>query len=440
MKHAVLRSMGLLVPLVLVSACTDPVSTPDSPDATRVEVTLDAVLSCDLTSSMSADVRGYFPQPERRTAQEVMRGLASACSAGDAVLTSQYAIQLLGMIETTLEADRGGDPVVGSRLVNALLACTTVHGCSSAGLPGVDFVGALSTAGLFALHTGSSGAPAIARDAIPFTDFSNNQNSALFGAELTAGWSWTQVNGGVPLVLLYGNPVPSQQTGFGALKYDFQRWPHTGDFVADDLVHVGVCFAQEVELPHDPVTDKSTQPRMKRGNTLLSSYTPTFCPPTTQNASLLASITAFAKTVLRSTGFMALGDIRTPVIGGSPIGWSHFSPEAANVEGRLVMLDGPAAVTNVGQSIGPIRIQALSGDPVPMERVLVTLYIYNNSGAPAGAVLVGNASGYTGEGDGTVVIDGLSIDKAGGYTICARGELTGFTFAEACSSLFHMRN
>ncbi|HEX6308064.1 MAG TPA: hypothetical protein VFZ69_07745 [Longimicrobiales bacterium] len=444
MKHAVLRKTGPLVAVLLAIGCTDPVSTPDAPGATRVDVTLGAVLACDLTSSMTADVRDYFTQPERRTAQDVMRLLSSACSAGDATLTTQYAVQLLTMIETALEAGRGGSATVGSRLVNALLACTTAEGCSSAGLPvpALNLVGAMSTGGLFSLHTGASGVPAIARDAIPFTDFSGNANSALFGTELTAGNSWTAVNGGTHLVLIYGSPVAGAgQQGFASLRYDLERWPDTGNFIADGLVHVGVCFAQEVVLPHDPVTGKSDQARMRRESTLLSNYSPTFCPPVVQNASVLASLTAFAKTVLRSTGFMILGDTRTPIVGGSPIGWSQFGPEAANVEGRLVMETEPAAVTNVGESFGPITIQALSGDGTPMERVLVTLYIFNNSGTPAGAVLTGTVSGYTSEIDGRVVIDGNSIDKAGGYTICARGELTGFTFEEDCSSgVFHMRN
>ena len=39
-----------------------------------------------------------------------------------------------------------------------------------------------------------------------------------------------------------------------------------------------------------------------------------------------------------------------------------------------------------------------------------------------------------------IPIDGITIDKTGGYTICARGELNGFSFTEACSALFHVRN
>jgi hypothetical protein len=104
------------------------------------------------------------------------------------------------------------------------------------------------------------------------------------------------------------------------------------------------------------------------------------------------------------------------------------------------MLTGPPDVAAPGASLGPIRIRARSGGGTPVERVLVTLYVLNNSGLPAGAVLLGDVTGYTTEDDGTVVIDGTSINKTGGYTICARGELEGFTFEEACSPMFHIRN
>ena len=74
-----------------------------------------------------------------------------------------------------------------------------------------------------------------------------------------------------------------------------------------------------------------------------------------------------------------------------------------------------------------------------MERVRVNVYIKKNRGIPAGAVLIGNTSGYTNEIDGTVTIDDLTIRKPGGYTICVRGELNGFTFQEVCSAKFHIR-
>jgi hypothetical protein len=447
MRTAALRFIGPLFPLLVVSACTD-VTTAPPPDATIVDATSHAVLTCDLTTGMTSDVRSYFPQPERRAAQETMRLLGTACGAGDPLLTAQYAFDLLAMIETLLEAGGGGDAVVGSRLANALLACTTEAGCAAAALPGLSLVGPMShPAGVFALYVGSSAEPAVARAGIAFVDFADEQNSALFGVELSDGFSWTQVNG-TDFVLIYGQPafkgdLNLQETSIGDLVYQFNRWPSPGPFVDDDIVHIGVCFLHEIELPHDDQTGKSTLPRMQREGTLLSSYSPTFCPTpeTIQTASVLAPLTAFARSLLRTSGLIALDDVKAPRVGGSALDFSHFAPVAANTEGHLEMLTGPPDVAAPGASLGPISIRARSGGGTPVERVLVTLYVLNNSGLPAGAVLLGDdVTGYTTEDDGTVVIDGTSINKTGGYTICARGELEGFTFEEACSPMFHIRN
>ncbi|HEU5208627.1 MAG TPA: hypothetical protein VFU06_04380 [Longimicrobiales bacterium] len=412
-----------------------------------MNATSTAVLACDLTRTMIADVRSWFPQPERRDAQETVRSLADACTVGNTTLVTELAVALLGSMEALADAGRGGDALVGSRLANALLACTSGEGCTAAALPDIDLSAALSLpAGLFRIYTGDMAAPAIARGLVPFVDFDGNQNAALFGVELSGGWSWTAANGGTPLVLLYGAPVVEGgldllEPGFGGLQYDVKRWPRPGPFVGDDIVHVGACFTSEVTLPHDHETNESAQPRMQREGTLLSAYSPTFCPPgdVPQQASLLGPIATLTRSVLPARWLAMLSDVRTPRVGGSALDFSRFAPVAADAEGRLEMLSGPASVATLGQSIGTIVIRALSGGGTPMERVRVTLYVFGNSGVPAGAVLVGDPSGYTIENDGTVAIAGLTINKTGGYTICARGELSGFTFSEACSGLFHVR-
>lgn len=442
------RSAATAVAAILVVSCTDPVGTAAGPESIATNATSAALLTCDLTSAMTADVRSWFPQPERRTAQETMRLLAASCSAGDAVAVDGYAVSLLRAMEAVADDGRGGDAVIGSRLANALLACTTGGGCSAAALPGLDLTGALALpAGLFRLYTGAMSAPAVARGTVSFADFDGQQNAALFGVELTGGWSWTAANGGSHLVLLYGQPITEDpldlsEPGFGELQYDFNRWPRTGPFVSDDIVHVGVCFTSEVALPHDHDTGESGQPRMQREGTLLSDYAPTFCPPAdgALQASLLGTFAAFTRSVLPARWLAMFTDVRTPKVGGSALDFSRFAPVAADPEGRLEMLTGPVSVAGTGQSIGPVVIRALSGGGTPMERVLVTLYVANNSGVPAGAELVGDPTGYTVENDGTVTIDGVTINKTGGYTICARGELNGFSFTEACSDLFHVRN
>lgn len=402
--------------------------------------------NCDLVPSLASDVKNYFAEPELSSAKTTVGLIANACSAGDAALVSQYAISLLGMTEVVVANGRGGDPVVGSRLVNGLLACTTAAGCTSAALPGIDLSGALgSAAGTFAVRAGSAADAVVARGTVPFTDFTGADNTALFGAELTAGWSWTQANGGGALMLLYGTPVTTGlvsllDTGVGGLQYDMNRWPDNGTFVEDDIVHVGVCFGIELEFPHDHATGESTRPRMQRESTLLSARAPSYCPPSAapQTASFAAPLLSLARGLL-PRGWFAMGDVRSPAIGGSAYDFSRFAPVAADVQGTVAVLDGPQPIVQAGQPIGTIRVQSRSGGGTPMERVFVRLYLTNNKGEPAGAILMGETSGYTSEADGTVVFDNVSIPKTGGYILCAEATIDGFTFTQLCWDRFHVR-
>lgn len=432
---------------ILAVSCTDPTRTTVGPEPIMTNSSTGGSHACDLTRAMTADVASWYPQPEHHTAKKTMRALSDACAAGKAELVTKYAIELLRSMEAVVDGARGGDALIGSRLANALLACTTSAGCTAAGLPGLDLTGAMTLSnGLFRLYTGAMGAPAVARGTVPFVDFSGRQNKGLFGVELNDDWSWTAANGGSPLVLVYGAPVVSDplmllEPGFGGLQYDVKRWPAAGPFVSDDIVHVAACFAFDVALPHDHDTGESSQPRLQREGTLLSTYSPTFCPPrdVPQQASLLGTLTALSRSVLPARLVAMFSDVRTPVIGGSALDFSRFAPVAASTSGRLEMSHEPVSVAKSGQSIGPVVIRAVSGGGTPMERVAVRLYVERNRGVPAGAVLIGETSGYTRESDGTVTLDGLTIPKPGGYIICARGELDGFSFAETCSSRFHVR-
>lgn len=403
-------------------------------------------LACDLTSTMTKDAERWFPDPERKDARAVMKKVSSACSAGDQAKVTKYATLLLLGMEMMVLQERGGDGQIGSRLANALLACTSGGGCTAAALPNLDLAGALSApAGMFRVYTGKDDDPAVARATIPFTDFSGNSNAALFGVELSDGWSWTAANGGTHLVLVYGTPVVEDplsllEPGFGGLQYDIKRWPANGPFVSDDIVHVSVCFQSEVSLPHDD-TGESPQPRMQRESTLLTQHLPEFCrsASSARQASLAGGFTAIARAVLPARLLAMFSHVRTPVVGGSALDFSRFAPVIAGTSGRLELVEGPKSVVHRGKSIGPIVVRAVSGGGTPIERVQVTLYLKRNKGVPAGAVLVGNTKGYTLEADGTVTIDGVTIAKPGGYVVCARGELSGFTFAETCSQLFHIR-
>jgi hypothetical protein len=381
-----------------------------------------------------------------------MRLLGDACSAGTQTLMTSLSIGLLVRIETAAQTNRGLSAVIGARLAQALLACTTDAGCSASAvapysLPLLsDLQLALShAAGLFAVRAGTNGNPAIARAKVPF----DVTNGGLFGTQLTEG-SWTTVNGGGALVLLYGFPItPSfvSETTVGNLGYSFNRWPDPGPFIADGLVIVGVCFTTDIDVPH-PSTVESARGRMQREGTLLAFHAPTFSPSECRNPPLNASLFGPARDIAlsllpRAWSSMFMSDIRTPVIGGGSIDWSDFAPVGADTAGRLVITQGPKATYTVNEPL-MIRVLAQSGGATPMERVPVELYVAGNSGTPAGAVVTDldpsandGTSGYTSEADGTFLFDMAGLGKPGGYTLCARVRtppgFAGFTFTEACT-------
>ena len=456
MKTKLLKLPGMLLAVALLATCTEQPTMAPNNDVEAVTPTLSSAIACDLISQMTSDVRDYFQMPERRDASAEMRSLGDACSAGTPALMTSLSIGLLTRIETAAQTNRGLSAEIGARLAQALLACTTDAGCSASAvapysLPSLnDLELALSdAAGLFAVRAGTNGSPAIARDKVPFDD---ETNGGLFGTQLTEG-DWTTANGGGALVLLYGFPItPSfvSETTVGNLGYSFNRWPDPGDFIADGLVIVGVCFTTDIDVPH-PSTVESARGRMQREGTLLAFHAPTFSPSECRdpdpplNASLFGPARDIALSLLpRAWSAMFISDIRTPVIGGGSIDWSDFAPVGADTAGSLVITQGPKATYTVNEPL-MIEVRAQSGGATPMERVPVELYVAGNSGMPAGAEVTdlddsddGDGTwGYTSEVDGTILFDMAGLGKPGGYTVCARVKsdigFTGFTFTEACT-------
>lgn len=428
--------------VITATACTDNSSTAPAEDDLPVAAAVTG--ACDAVRDVTQSARSYFSQPERRDVQDLARDLGTACDAGLQNATKAVAWQIMGIIEDVIGADRAGDPVVGSSLVNALLACT-VSLCEKAAQPGINFAGPLVGAGLFAVRSAGT-TPALAGAVVPFTDEEGKANTALWGVSVDTDW---KVVTGADPVLVYGMPLQpkaSPELNVGHLRYELNVFPDAGEFV-DGALHVGVCFASSFELPTVAGADPGAL--MRRNNVVLEDYQPTFCPPAAapQSASIFGPIFSMARRVLPSRFVSMRRATKVGVIGGTPLDFSEFSPVAANTAATLEFVTEPNPVVTVGQSIGNLRVRARTGDGTPMEKVLVTLTILNNSGSPAGAVLSGDVASITAERNGEEGIavfpdDGppVTVGKAGGYRICASGQLSPFTFTQVCSAVFNARN
>ena len=109
--------------------------------------------------------------------------------------------------------------------------------------------------------------------------------------------------------------------------------------------------------------------------------------------------------------------------GGGPSGWSPISFAQITGTGTDLAFDKPPKTGVVGQDIALV-VRATSDGGNALPGVTITINLANNSGVPAGAVILNDpATGVTGP-DGSVTIK-VQVNKPGGYTFIASGELLG---------------
>jgi hypothetical protein len=442
---------GLLLLGLLAVACSDR-SSPVDPDgiATPEAASFAHGPACDLTQGIRSDVRDYFPNgsTERRVASDKAQDLQKACNAGNEDEVVRLATDLLDMIETLLNDGKGGSATVGSRLANRLLACWDSL-CSSAHVPDpeLELVGPMSPYGLFAVR-GKDRVPAVARGAFPFTDVEGEENRALWGVEVKGDWSKIM---GATQVLVYGHRAGGadqdvKDTPFGGVAFEIKRFPDEGPFNGVELVQVGLCLARGITPSSDVL-----QERVQRNSTILTPHDPGFCNALQSSllsraGSTIASIASYARSFFAEPLLAAIRRTTVSGVGGSPFTFSEFTAVFADPNGSLELVKPPPSVVVVGDPFS-IEIQALSGGGTPIERVVVTLAVDGNSGAPGGATLTLHPNGETGtsvqletdEEDGKATFN-VSVNKPGGYVLCATGDLAGFTFEPVCTDLFHARS
>jgi hypothetical protein len=431
---------------IALLACSDPPTAPEDLDHFAAAPGGPSSSTCDLVKDITSDTRTFFPVSDRKPALDAVSVMGTECKNGNTSATNTAAWTVLGLVDALVNAGKGGDPVVGSRLLNGLIACTKGL-CVSADLesPLIDFQPALGPLGLFGVRTEGL-LPIVARNPMPFG--AGIANTARWGVE-SPNWQTVIAGESNAKLIIFGAPAPTlmqlQDAGIGNLQFNLDRFPNSGQF-ADGQMRVGACFANDYVLPHiDGDENKPHMPeRVQRNAVLLETLpaAPTFCGQNNlQTASLLGGAASFLRELVpESWRLVFFGDRSVTVVGGTPLDFSTFSAVTAHADGFLEMLQGPESVVVQGEPIGNIRIGAKSGAGTPMEKVKITLSVYNNQGVPAGAVLSGTTEGYTSEDDGTVTLSEAVLGKAGGYIICADGQLNGFTFAQVCSSLFTARN
>lgn len=415
------------------------------------------------TNGLARSARDYFVRPQQQAATRALSDLEDACAAGDPV--SELVFSVLALMEDALAGGVAGDPSDGVALANGLIDyLCAADGALCSPFPEPISEAALGPAGIFAI-LGSGNEAVTARGSVPFS-FAGEDNEALWVVETTAA-SWSEATG-ADLILFYGSPdlttpINPDELSIGDLALELLSFPDVDGFATDNQVHVGVCYMDPVPLPHTgsgSFGEPETVERMQREETILQVHTLVSCPLTWPDPS---PSLALAEVVDRAVGFLAqallpeplaaalMGDRSASSTGGSAADFSRFAPVAADPEGRLEYTQPPTDGV-AGEFLNTIEVQALSGMGTPMERVNVTLVLIGNNGLPAGASFcptdpedpdcetapvrktVETLSGF----DPVATFD-VRILKPGGYTICATGEIGGFSFEEDCE-VIHIKN
>jgi hypothetical protein len=358
----------------------------------------------------------------------------------------------------------GVAPVDGAMLANGTVGFMCLNGFADGCDPYDDIqTGVFQDGGVFAVR-GASVINVVGHSPIAFTDPDGASNRALWGIQTDSPWGDAV---GPASVLFYGAAAAGD--GLESLQLDLNEFPNVDGFASLTDIHVGACYELDFEAPHDPpVTGIELADRMRRNGTILTDWEPSFsdwCPDPDDVVQASLSLGSVFTDLLRVAGRAFLPEAlvaamphsdRVSSTGGSPVDFSIFAPVATDPSGSLEAI-GPlpsGGEYSVGENVGPITILAISGDGIPMERVLVTFSVAGNSGVPAGAELSctsgdgitcedGAAAGYTSEVTGTVLFPELSVDKPGGYRICATGVLEGdedFTFTEVCTPTLNIKN
>lgn len=436
--------------MLFTAACTEDLRSPVDPDAT---VPLFAPRSkvCD-TKDLSAAARDFFPREFGRQAKDLISALGDACAASPDSEATDEAFDIMALMEMALGGASDLDPAAGASLATGLLPFMAFTNCEASGCVEAGFADdvlfALSERGAFAVRGGASDLTddVVSRDAVePLVE----TDPPVWG--LTPSSDWAGVLG--QRALLYGHPEamvggcdPSTADCPATdEQYDWKTLPDVDGF--GDQMIAGACLVIDDQVVAEEFL------RMRRNSTALENSAGfdacTAFLPAVQTAGLATRLVQFLSP---RPAILYAGGKRTGP-GGNASDFSDFTPLNADAEATLEIEMVADAV--VGETIGPIYVTALTSNGTPLERVQVVITPKNNNGSWNVDYLPGGTDWcpdtdpdnpdcrYTEEEGGTAVFEGLTLDKTGGYRICASvkdgGDL-GFTFPEeVCSNGLNVR-
>ena len=453
MKALVARSTRwtTLVLAVALAACS-----PDRPTALTepfdgsVASALSSTSDCSL-SSLSGFAKTYYGSASNISSADI-KALGDACKAyvgakGD--LAKQAAAQLAANAAgfeifkdvSSVARSREAYATAGANLVVGTLAYLDIGTASLS-----DIEKSLSAGGLF----GVGGSSALK------TIFARNDGDHW---GILAAWNRD--------VLVYGYSINGTASGlpsasqFGA--YDISTLPvtTTSSKPFTGSYSVGVCFRNYVDGVNTPTTREvpsavrvqhTTSPEFLNATEDLCSAT--YASNDASFGQRLLAYAGRAASLFVPSALYAAGDAKTGVGGfGSDLS-PFYTPNLGGL--NVAYVQQPTDNSAFGGIIPPIAVSVTTVNGAIIGRgSTVVLYVANNSGSPAGAVMTW-ATGYSGDPcpstapagsicklvdptTGVATFNGATTDKPGGYILAAYANLNGIESAPLNSNSFNMK-
>lgn len=392
---------------------------------------------CDLSAARGL-VNSVFPGSARQTASNLLQAIQNAGSGTAAATNAGFDLFAL------IAANRPVPPTDGSTFVNAIISCMDVGDVS----PPIDFTGALSLNGAFAVRGGSSTdkAAAVSVDGAwglePPLDLSVTPAVRSTWDQITV--IPTRFNPASNPVnkrfLAYGSPITHPDYTDEVLVSNIFDWSTIPTMTFSPGAVVGTCITDE-ESQQYLIQHLATEDNGE----IIPSATPSFCASALTGSRYGVRPFDLAQRVL---DFFRPQPLMAVAVGTRPPGGSvgALSPSAAVNPGQISLLfQGNVADGRTGQVLKFTNTQLVSVKVTPagqtkMDGVLVRLIATSNLGA---TVVASGNEAFT--EDGVATFPALKINKAGGYrliaTIAAFGQNGngGFKFSNITSNGFNLK-
>jgi hypothetical protein len=412
------RMPGLASAVVALGlvACSDGSDVSTAPRL--VTSALTPVLTCDFKAT-ATDARAYFPSGVQTTVSALIRTMQGQYGTGTTADENNTGFDIMRYIADAHRlGTAAGTADVGSSLTNDLIACMDVGITNS-----IPFAPALGATGGYEVRGGGA-------DAVTPVGALGKQ-SALQAPELTTvSWNtWAQGR-----ALFYGSRISDlgflTENAVNTFGYNWSTVPVRHTLTGDGLV--GVCISgtnrdriqKSDELGKSILTVRDFTPLVSSG--VLQ------CPTATASATptgFLPRLAALVRTVFLPTPAYAAAD------GGGTGGTLNGLSDIGVIDaGQVNLTMSPISDATTTTPLGTITVTAKGNSGTGLPNVTITLLVSGNNGSYTRITTNAQTDAH-----GIVTFSGITLDKAGGYTLEATANFTGFADAGVFSNLFHIK-